>query len=817
MYILPGALEPLAKYRQFILVQFVPRYDAAGVPVPGKTDKHPVNPHTLMRHSAHDPLIWLDLATAATLAAQLGEGWGVGFVITEADPFICMDMDDCANGAGGWTPEALHMLSQMPGAIEVSNSGQGLHVWATYNGVCPPHGKKSRGTLDRKWLELYSEKRFIALGSTANGGMQDVTAMLPGFIAQWFPPGAASEDEDGGNWTTGPVAEHTPLSDDDLFIRARAQRRTDDAGATFGGKPTFASFADLFDRNVDVLRQVFPPLTNGKDFDASDADFALAKELAYWTGKDCERIARLMGMSALKRDKWRPEVHKSYLRDTVLNGVGACQAVYKVKPLVPVQSHQSGGQLAPKAIEHQTFIGRENLAAFFAGCVYIRDTNAILLPGGDIVDQARFNAEFAGYSFSMDDINQKTTNKAWDAFLGNSIIRFPRVEGTAFEPSLEFQAVIHRGGRGWVNVYKKPEVVRTLGDVTPFMTLLRKLLPNGDDAIILLSYLAAVCQYPGTKFRWAPFIQGTPGNGKSTIISCLKYALGEKYIFSVKAGMIENNFNAWLENNVLYVADDIYSTKDRTDMMESLKSMITEKDHGVTYKGIDSIQKRICGNFIFTDNHKDAMKKTDDSRRVCTLYCAQQSKADRMRDGLTKEFFVGRNGFINWLERGGYAHVAELLHTMPIDPRYNPAGECQEAPDTSVTREAIVDGRTAIEHEVAEWVELNEPGFCGDFVSAAMLKRKLESIPRFAKSATYLKIKEMMGRLGYEMHRALPDGRCIHEVQPDGTRPVLYVRRDTLAAEIKDAAAVGQQYAQAQSAALQAAIEKRFNHGQHQS
>ena len=173
-------------------------------------------------------------------------------------------------------------------------------------------------------------------------------------------------------------------------------------------------------------------------------------------------------------------------------------------------------------------------------------------------------------------------------------------------------------------------------------------------------------------------------------------------VFSVKAGMIENNFNSWLENNVLYVADDIYSTRDRADMMEALKSMITETDHGITLKGIDSIQKRICGNFVFTDNHKDAMKKTDDSRRICTLYCAQQSKHDRMRDGLTKQFFVGPNGFVKWLNGGGYAAVADMLHTMVIDERYNPAGECQEAPDTSVTHEAIVDGRTAVEHEVAE-------------------------------------------------------------------------------------------------------------------
>jgi uncharacterized protein DUF5906 len=272
--------------------------------------------------------------------------------------------------------------------------------------------------------------------------------------------------------------------------------------------------------------------------------------------------------------------------------------------------------------------------------------------------------------------------------------------------------------------------------------------------------------------------------------------------------MIENNFNAWLENNVLYVADDIYSSKDRTDMMEALKALISERDHGITYKGIDSIQKMICGNFIFTDNHKDAMRKQDDSRGICTLYCAQQSKFDRQRDGLTKEYFA--KSLYPWLESGGYAHVAHMLATMEIDARYNPAGECQEAPDTSMTREAIVDGRTGIEHEVAEWIELDEPGFCGDFVSVVMLKKKMEANPRFAKSASPLKIKEMMGRLGFELHRALPDGRVPFDVQPDATRPILYVRRDAWQAAITDASQVATMYMQAQQLAMTAAIQKRL-------
>lgn len=808
MYSLPGALAPLAKYRQFILVQLLPAVDKAGNVIPGKSVKEPFNYKTLTRWSAHDPSIWADCETISRVAAHATVwpntiGWCVGFVITKADPIACMDLDSCATLAGGWNDEAQEMMRRYPGAYELSLSGQGLHGWATYQGVAPEHGKRNAA----RNMEFYTELRFIALGGAASGVMGDITHMLPQFIADFFPVKYAEALNDE-NWTSEPTPEYTPLTDTEILHRAMARSRPQEASAVFGGGAPLPSFSDLWTRNVEVLSRAYPPQMPNKDIDGSAADMALAKELSYWTGKNCERVAQLMEMSALKRDKWLPSVHATYFKDTVMRGVSVCTAVYKAKAS-PRLAPPPPNRLAPKLIEHNTFVGRENLMVLFAGCVYIQDQNCILLPNGDIVDQARFNAKFAGYTFCLDNNNDKLTKSAWEAFLGNQIIAFPRVEGTTFDPAMEFQSVVERAGRTWVNVYKAPLIDRQPGDCTPFMELLKKLLPREDDALILLSYMAAIVQYPGVKFRWAPFIQGTRGNGKSTIVECLKHALGHKYIFTLKAGMIENGFNAWLENNLLYVADDIYSSKDRADMMEALKSLITGRDQSITLKGIDSIQKRIVGNFMFTDNHKDSMKKQDDTRDICTLYCAQQSKRDRIRDGLTNDFFV--RTFIPWLNTGGFAYVADMLATMPIDARYNPASECQEAPDTSVTREAVSDGRTGLEHEVAEWIELEEPGFCGGFVSYHMLKAKLETIPRYAKFVSPLKIKEMMLRLGFEPHRKLIDGRLPSRVYPDNTRPILYVQCDSWQAELEDPAIISTLYVDAQEAAQTASVAYVFN------
>jgi hypothetical protein len=787
VYILPGALAPLAKYRQFILVKFVPLAD-----FPGKSTKLPTNPRTLETHDAHDPAIWIDAPTACSLANSLGAGYGVGFVITAATGVLCLDLDNCLQTDNTWSPAAMEMLAAFPGAVEVSNSGRGLHVWASATHV-PPHGKRNK----MRNMELYSDKRFIALGSTAAGAMQDITAVLPGFIAGFFPPNA-NNVEGGADWGTIDP-EYSPLTDDDLLAKAFAQAAHRTAANAFGGEPGIASFTALWSRDVPALAAAFPPQSPGKEFDASSADHALARELAYWTGKDHARIARLMRLSMLARPKWNTDVHRSYFTDTITSAVAKCNRVWS-KPVVAMPNMEIvAGKLLPRAITHETFVGRESMAELFKDCVYVRDLNQVLLPGGDLVDQQRFNAQYAGYTFVMDNENQRTTKKAWEAFIENSIITFPRVEGTVFEPSKPYQAVSAHSGRTWVNVYSKPYVDRRLGNVQPFLDLLHKLFPNGDDALILLSYYAAVVQYPGYKAKWALFVQGVQGNGKSTLTECLMHALGNKYIFTVKAAALENSFNSWLENNVLYVADDIYNTGNRSNMMEELKTLITDVRQAITLKGIDSVQKRICGNFIFNSNHRDALKKTEDARRICTLYCAQQSKSDRVRDGLTKTYF---NSLYEWLNREGFAHVAEYLHTLPIDPRYNFAGDCQEAPDTSATTEAIIDGRSGLEHEVAEWIELQEAGFCGDYVSLSMLKYKVEMMPRYSKSASPLKLKEMLGRLGYEQL-----GRVPRNVMPDNARTVLYARVDSRASMITDPA----QYAADYEATQADVINRRFN------
>src|SRR5277367_4374844 len=125
MEFLPQAFEALRSYPQFIVYLLTPSKARSG-----KTDKLPADYITGRVVNAHDTSVWTNAETAIAAIKRLGEGYGVGFVFTENDPFWFLDIDDCLDQSGtAWSPLALSLLSAFPGAaVEISSSRRGLHI-----------------------------------------------------------------------------------------------------------------------------------------------------------------------------------------------------------------------------------------------------------------------------------------------------------------------------------------------------------------------------------------------------------------------------------------------------------------------------------------------------------------------------------------------------------------------------------------------------------------------------------------------------------------------------------------------------------------
>lgn len=768
---LPAPLAPLGAHKQFIL--YVTRPSSR----PGKTDKFPCDFRTGAVVSAHDPAFWTDHKTAIAAAATFGDTYGVGFVFTDNDPFWFLDIDNCLQADNTWSPIAVALCNAFAGAaVEVSQSGRGLHIFG--KGRPPAHGCKNA----QYGLEFYHADRFVALtgnGATGDAG-KDFSAMLPTIVSQFFPTSAGDVSE----WTTSPASEwRGPTDDDELIRRAMRSQSTSNA---FGGK---ASFADLWNCNVEVLARNYPD--PARAYDESSADAALAQHLAFWTGRDCERIERLMRKSNLVREKWNRE---DYLPRTIIGAVSRQFEVLSDKVLeVPTEmpAHVTTELPKPTLIEGTTYADGEAQIKLFQGCVYIREQHRVLIPGGHILKPDQFKVAFGGFTFMMDPANERTTRDAWEAFTQSQIFRSPRANSTCFRPDLPPAAIFETSGQSYVNTFWPVEVPRKLGDATPFLNHLKLLIPNERDRQILLSYMAACVQHQGVKFQWAPLIQGTEGNGKTLLTRCVAAAVGRRYTHWPRASQLASPFNAWMLNKVFFGVEDIYVPDQKREVIEELKPMITGGDGlEIQAKGVDQISAEVCGNFMFNSNHKDAITKTNNDRRFAPFFTAQQSVLDVERDGMSGDYFPK---LYNWLRDEGYAIVSELLHTFPIPDEYNPATRCQRAPITSSTHEAIVTSMGGIEQEVLEAINQGLPGFCGEFVSSIKLNELLERIGA-ARRLTHNKRRELLESLGYHLHPALHDGRVNNSVFPDGGKPRLFVHRKSPHLTLTVAADVAKAY-----------------------
>lgn len=758
-----GPLHALSQRKQFILHK----------------NKLPINPHNLQLWDAHDAAIHVTADTATAMANAL-PGYGVGFVFTKDDPFYFLDIDKCLEPDGiTWSLTALTLLAALPGAaVEVSQSGRGLHVFGRA-GVMP-HGNKNIAL----GIELYTEGRFVAL--TGTGAMGDAnidsTPQLAQVIQNYFPMAATAGSS--VDWTDGPVSEWSgPADDQELILKARSALSTQ---AALGYK---AAFEDLWTNNLEALGIAYPDTEGERPYDGSSADLALAVHLAFWTGKDCERIARIMRMSALTRDKWQREdyIHRTITRAVSLQ-TNVYNSGYRNTP-PPPENLPEGVQLR----DGLQFKSAVDQVAHFAGCTYVvglhkvhcGDSPELRKRGlvGEMLNPERFRATMGGYLFSLDSINDKITKNAWEALTESQAIHHPKANAVCFRPQVAPGSLIKEEGRILLNTYMPVNVRLIEGDASLFLDLLNRLLPQQGDRDILLAYMAAVVQHPGYKFQWAPLIQGADGNGKTTFTRCLAYAVGYKYTHLPNASDIHNKFNSWREGKIFIGVEDVNSPEHKQELLEILKPMITSERMDIQAKGVDQITMDVCDNYIFNSNHKNAIRKTRTDRRFAVFFTPQQQAGDIVRDGMGGGYFPnlydwlkGKGKYSSFGPGYGYAIVANYLHTYQIPDALNPSKSCIRAPRTSSTNEAVAVSLGGVEQEIMEAIEIGKPGFCGGWISSLELNRLLETL-RMTRAIPLNKRRELLQGLGYDWHPALRDGRLNNPLE-GGAKPKIFIRED---------------------------------------
>ncbi|MCC8130080.1 MAG: phage/plasmid primase, P4 family [Clostridiales bacterium] len=278
----------------------------------GKPTKVPINPRTGYGAKPNDRSTFSDFHTADSVWRAVGfNGVGVGLF----DGLCAIDIDHCVtvdeNGAVQLSDLAKGIVERMDSYTELSPSRTGIHILFYAPGL---QWDKNR---------LYTKNPQNGVEIYISGQ----TSRYMTFTGAALYPNRAVEER---SRAVMEIAER---------YMVRENQNAAPAPSSDLSGPSDPSPFDEFDDEI-LLRQA-KSAKNGVLFSAlwagdisgyqspSEADLALCNLLAFWTGKDAERIDRLFRRSGLMREKWdRPQSGTTYGAITIQKAIDGCKEVY---------------------------------------------------------------------------------------------------------------------------------------------------------------------------------------------------------------------------------------------------------------------------------------------------------------------------------------------------------------------------------------------------------------------------------------------------------------------------------------------------------
>ncbi|RDZ54435.1 hypothetical protein C5C07_02565 [Haloferax sp. Atlit-4N] len=243
--------------------------------------------------SVTDPSTWTTFDEALA-SARDGPADGVGYVFTDDDPFVVVDIGECRDSETGATERwAWELVDRLDSHTQINPSGTGYHVLV--RGTLPS-GSDRAGSLglsdDAGFFPVTGDR--LEGTSAAIAERSDVLAAIHGAYFEADPEPSP----------TPAVESVAPDSD-----RAPVDARLDEVS----GPGNDLADDEVIDRASTAVNGVkFTHLwrgdTSGYD-DRDEADAALCSILAFWTAGDARQMCRLFRDCGLFRPKWDEVAH----------------------------------------------------------------------------------------------------------------------------------------------------------------------------------------------------------------------------------------------------------------------------------------------------------------------------------------------------------------------------------------------------------------------------------------------------------------------------------------------------------------------------
>jgi hypothetical protein len=329
----------------------------------------------------------------------------------------------------------------------------------------------------------------------------------------------------------------------------------------------------------------------------------------------------------------------------------------------------------------------------------------------------------------------------------------PVVDNLAYVPWAG--PVFDMNGCRWGNLYRDdliPEVpvVLTAADAEAVKVLeehARVMFPDERERGLMLSWCAWQVQNPGRKVRWAPYLFGVEGDGKSFWAALVGAAMGHVNVRSVTAKVLESSFTDWAVGAAVIVLEEMKQHgHNRFDVMNALKPLITNDVAEIHPKGRAPYMAPNTSNYLLLSNYMDGAPVTDGDRRY--LFLRSAVGLDQVR-AMDKGGYFGRLFGVLQTRPGVVRH---WLLGYSLHPDFAADGR---APRTEI-REAVVEAvKPELDCAVEDLLEDDKMG--GTLVFADVLTGlKLRAVQFGSEKA----VAAALGRLGYQFTARVRIGDC---------------------------------------------------------
>lgn len=259
--------ERLKEFDQWVVWNAVERVKKDGSI---KISKEPCNVKSGKQASAQDSKNWLTFEEASN-AFMFGGFSGIGFVFTEQDPFVGIDIDGCIEGKKV-SDLAKMAVNTCRSFAEVSVSGTGVHIIGEAEMITDGIQDHALG------VEMYSGKRYLTITAKTFSKYKDIVPMQEAvdvLFDEWFGEKSLSHIESGGYEfdTDAPVipVEVMPIRDElkslvkDGKGVSRYKKAGDESGEGDRSQALFFAAKEMIDYGINK-ESVITCFTNASNF-----------------------------------------------------------------------------------------------------------------------------------------------------------------------------------------------------------------------------------------------------------------------------------------------------------------------------------------------------------------------------------------------------------------------------------------------------------------------------------------------------------------------------------------------------------------------